>query len=73
MADSDDLSWIDHPANLRANAALLRAIAEQSLLHADEIERLCAVLHDVERLTDERSGYPDPSDALRAIRRMVNR
>jgi len=37
---ADDLSWIDHPANLRANAALLRAIAEQSLLHADEIERL---------------------------------
>jgi len=39
---TDDLSWIDHPANLRANAALLRAIAEQSLLHADEIERLRA-------------------------------
>ena len=39
---ADDLSWIDHPANLRANAALLRAIAEQSLLHADEIERLQA-------------------------------
>jgi hypothetical protein len=39
---ADDLSWIDHPANLRANAALLRAIAEQSLLHADEIERLRA-------------------------------
>jgi hypothetical protein len=37
---ADDLSWIDHPANLRANAALLRAIAEQSLLHADEIMRL---------------------------------
>ncbi len=37
---ADDLSWIDHPANLRANAVLLRAVADQSLLHADEIERL---------------------------------
>jgi len=37
---SDDMSWIDHPANLRANAALLRAIADQSLLHADYIEQL---------------------------------
>jgi hypothetical protein len=39
---TDDLSWIDHPANLRANAVLLRAVADQSLLHADEIERLKA-------------------------------
>jgi septal ring factor EnvC (AmiA/AmiB activator) len=39
---ADDLSWIDHPANLRANAVLLRAVADQSLLHADEIERLTA-------------------------------
>jgi uncharacterized small protein (DUF1192 family) len=42
---ADDLSWIDHPANLRANAVLLRAIADQSLLHADEIERLNAELN----------------------------
>jgi len=41
---SADLSWIDHPANLRANAVLLRAVADQSLLHADEIERLRAVI-----------------------------
>ena len=41
---ADDLSWIDHPANLRANAVLLRAVADQSLLHADEIERLRAVI-----------------------------
>jgi hypothetical protein len=47
--------------------------SRDSLEAADEIARLRAVLHDVERLTDERSGYPDPSDALRAIRRMVNR
>ena len=51
---ADDLSWIDHPANLRANAALLRAIAEQSLLHAAEIERLREVLTDLrERSVEE--------------------
>ncbi len=37
---ADDLSWIDHPANIRANAVLLRVVADQSWLHADEIERL---------------------------------
>lgn len=47
---TDDISWIDHPANLRANAALLRAIAEQSLLHADYIEQLRLTL---DRLTTQ--------------------
>jgi hypothetical protein len=47
---SDDMSWIDHPANLRANAALLRAIADQSLLHADYIEQLRVTL---DRLTTQ--------------------
>jgi len=40
MTQADDLSWIDHPANIRANAVLLRAVADQSLLHAAEIEQL---------------------------------
>jgi hypothetical protein len=48
---TDDMSWIDHPANLRANAVLLRATAEQSLLHADYIEQLRLTL---DRLTAQR-------------------
>jgi len=55
---ADDLSWIDHPANLRANAALLRAIAEQSLLHADEIERLRSMLDKIVK-------HPDTPELIR--------
>lgn len=39
-AMTEDTSWIDHPANLRANALLLQAIAEQCRLSATEVERL---------------------------------
>jgi hypothetical protein len=60
MTDSsqmaDDLSWIDHPANLRANAVLLRAVADQSLLHADEIERLRGMLDNVMSVRRHRGG-----------------
>jgi hypothetical protein len=35
--------------------------------------RMRAVLRDIDRLTDERGGYADPDDALRAIKRMVHR
>ena len=53
---ADDLSWIDHPANLRANAVLLRAVADQSLLHADEIERLRGMLDNVMSVRRHRGG-----------------
>jgi hypothetical protein len=53
---ADDLSWIDHPANLRANAVLLRAVADQSLLHADEIERLRNMLDNVMSVRRHRGG-----------------
>jgi hypothetical protein len=53
---TDDLSWIDHPANLRANAVLLRAVADQSLLHADEIERLRGMLDNVMSVRRHRGG-----------------
>jgi hypothetical protein len=53
---TDDLSWIDHPANLRANAVLLRAVADQSLLHANEIERLRGMLDNVMSVRRHRGG-----------------
>jgi hypothetical protein len=68
---ADDLSWIDHPANLRANAALLRAIAEQSLLHADEIERLRGMLDNVMSARRHRGG-PDIVERLRRINGWTN-
>ena len=47
---SEDTSWIDHSANLRANASLLRVLADQNLLSATKIETLKA---EVERLNAE--------------------
>jgi len=64
---ADDLSWIDHPANLRANAVLLRAVADQSLLHADEIERLRGMLDNVMSVRRHRGGtMTDLVERLRA-------
>jgi len=65
---TDDLSWIDHPANLRANAVLLRAVADQSLLHADEIERLRGMLDNVMSVRRHRGGtMTDIVERLRAL------
>jgi len=65
---ADDLSWIDHPANLRANAVLLRAIADQSLLHADEIERLRNMLDNVMSVRRHRGGtMNDIVERLRGV------
>jgi len=57
---SEDLSWIDHPANLRANAVLLRVVADQLWLHADEIERLRAKLADI--ANSMKRDWQDPAD-----------
>ena len=71
---ADDLSWIDHPANLRANAVLLRAIADQSLLHADEIERLRGMLDNVMSVRRHRGGtMTDIVERLRAADDRANR
>jgi hypothetical protein len=66
---ADDLSWIDHPANLRANAVLLRAVAEQSLLHADEIERLRNMLDNVMSVRRPRGGTM--TDIVERLRKNV--
>jgi len=67
---ADDLSWIDHPANLRANAVLLRAVADQSLLHADEIERLRGMLDNVMSVRRHREGtMTDIVERLRELAR----
>ena len=66
---ADDLSWIDHPANLRANAVLLRAVADQSLLHADEIERLRNMLDNVMSVRRHRGGTMN--DLVERLRKNV--